>query len=263
MTPGAIQEYSDRIKQRLRGSSYRPVPHDPRGIDMYVPSEIRGDNVRADAPFTFCSALAWSPEMKEQRGAWESLAKTAHTSWAITYPDANAVHVDVGDVARGAVFPLIASQMYAKYRRSIRGNLCLVDLDVLAYRPADMFAVDFEVGLTDCDDLWPGQPFNAGVQFYKDTPGAQKFCDTVAEITWAIPGNMDPWYSYQLATRVAYDMLKHEVNFVIFPHDRYNFTPTDGFVETDAYFVHSRGDRKNMQFDYYKRLVERTQEGAK
>jgi len=260
MDNGAILDYSGRIREKLRGSAYRPVPKIPGGIDMYqpIPAPAPGPDFDPAAPFTACYVLAWSKEMEAERKAWENLIATAQTSIKLTYPGANVLTSDLGSISQGVAFPIVVAQVYAVFRRSVRGNLMFLDADVLAYNRTDPFALDFDVGLTDCEDLWPMQPFNAGVQFVKDTPGAQLFCDTAAELAAACPGNMQPWYAYQLAMRIAYDMLKDRVKFVVFPYDRFNFTPESDFEETDAYFVHSRGQRKALQFEYFRRLKARS-----
>jgi len=262
MKAGAIKDYSDRVKRLLWDAHYRPVSYDPKGIDPYTPAKLEGE-YNADAPFTVATVQAWSPELEREPEAWKSLFATAKHSWALTYPTANHVHIEAGTIPSGKVFPIVAAQTYAKLRRSVRGNLIIADLDVIAYHPTNPFEMEFDVGLTDCDDLWPSQPFNAGVLFLRDTPAAQDFCDTCAQITTAIPGNIDPWYMYQIAMRIAYDMLRETTEFMVFPHAEYNFTPEDVFEETDAFFVHSRGQRKNLQYEYYKRLLARHQpEGA-
>lgn len=258
MQNGAILEYSDRVTRLLADASYRPVPVTPGGADMYRPmTQSPGAEFNPDAPFTVCYLVGWSPELQEQRKAWEQLATASQHSVRLTYPEANVVTLDIGNVTKGESFPLLAAQYYALLRRSIRGNIVFLDTDVLAYNRFDMFALDFDVGLTDCDDLWPMQPFNAGVMFSKDTPGAQRYWDTAAEVAWALPSNFAPWYAYQIGLRTAYDMHKGETEFVIFPHEQFNFTPERDLEQTDAFFVHSRGMRKNLQFDYIRKLIAR------
>lgn len=254
---GAIERYTKRVTDLLRGTSYRPVPTAIGGTDCY--GTLAGAPTPGpDVPFVACNIISWGADMDKEKEAWDQMIKNHKISLAITHPTASIISMQgPPDVGRG--FPLIMAQNYAKLRRSIRGNLAFFDVDIVAYNPCDPFDEDFDIGLTDCDDLWPMQPFNAGVQFVKDTPGAQKYLDMVMEMTFAIPGNMDPWYCQQISMGTVYHMLKNEVKFAIFPHEKYNFTPAGlSFEETDAYFVHARGPRKNLHYEYTKRLVERS-----
>jgi hypothetical protein len=98
-------------------------------------------------------------------------------------------------------------------------------------------------------------PFNAGVQFYKDTPGAQKYLDTVMEIAHDIPQGVAPWFVNQMAMRLAYEMLRGEIKVKIFPHALYNFVP-DIVQPTEAYFVHLKGQRKSMVREYLRPVLE-------
>lgn len=185
--------------------------------------------------------------------AWRMLVQGFRLALATLYP--NCVVATVGFDADKSLVPMIGTQAYAKMRRSFRGDMIFLDPDVIAYRPCDPFEADFDVGLTDSRETWPIMPFNAGVQFYKDTPGAQKYLDTVMEIAHDIPQGVAPWFSNQMAMRLAYEMLRGEVKFKIFPHELYNFVP-DIVQPTDAYFVHLKGARKSMVREYLVPVLE-------
>ena len=256
MSPGAIAAYTERVRTLLRDSSYRPVPAEAGGDNPYVlfPTQQSGPGIS----FVVAYLFAMTPEMEAEKEAWLQMVRNFNLSFGLTHPTCAIAALKAPAVKDGRHFPLAMAKTYAQVRRSMRGNLLFADVDIVAYNPCDPFENDFDVGLTDCDDLWQQQPFNAGIQFYKDTPAAQKYLDTVMEIAWCIPGNSDPWYAQQIAMGIAYHMLKDEVNFKVFPHERYNFTPEGlRYERTDAYFVHARGPRKNLHFEYTKALVER------
>jgi hypothetical protein len=185
--------------------------------------------------------------------AWGLLVQGFRLALATLYSDCRVATVAF-DVGKGFV-PMVGTQAFAKMRRSFRGNMVFLDPDVIAYRRCDPFDGDFDVGLTDSRETWPIMPFNAGVQFYKDTPGAQKYLDTVMEIAHDIPQGVEPWFSNQMAMRLAYEMLRGEIKFKIFPHALYNYVP-EVFAPTDAYFVHLKGQRKSMVREYLKPVLE-------
>jgi hypothetical protein len=185
--------------------------------------------------------------------AWGLLVQGFRLALATLYPDCRVATIDL-DVDKDFV-PMVGTQVLAKLRRSFRGNMAFLDPDVIAYRRCDPFDADFDVGLTDSRETWPIMPFNAGVQFYKDTPGAQKYLDTVMEIAHDIPQGVYPWFTNQMAMRLAYEMLRGEVKFKIFPHALYNFVP-DIVQPTDAYFVHLKGQRKSMVREYLRPVLE-------
>lgn len=146
-------------------------------------------------------------------------------------------------------------QTYAKMRRSIRGNITFLDTDVIANRYCDPYTEDFDVGLTDSAITYPLMPFNAGVLFTKDTPGAQLFMDAVMEYANQQP-DAPYWYLNQIAMYTAYLNLKDRVKFKIFPNALYNHTP-DEAGPTDAYFVHLKGQRKHLVLPYLRESMAR------
>lgn len=257
MSDGAIKAYSDRIAEMLVKQEFKPVPEDALGLQPYERLDVQGNDL--SFPFTTCYVFGWAPEIEKERKAWEQMVHNFKASLAYTYPTSKVCNIDL-TLDNPRQFPLFMAQAYAKFRRSLRGNLLMADVDIVAYNPADPFSEDFDVGLTDCEDLWPMMPFNAGVQFYKDTPGAQKYLDLVMQLACAMPSNTDHWYMQQLAMSQAFHMLKDEVKFLIFPYEEYNFTPLSNmYEETDAYFVHARGQRKNLHVEYVKQLAKRSE----
>jgi len=146
-------------------------------------------------------------------------------------------------------------QSYSKMRRSVRGNITFLDTDIVANRYCDPYTEDFDVGLTDSTITYPLMPFNAGVMFTKDTPGAQLYIDAVMEYANQQP-DAPYWYLNQIAMYTAYLNLKDRVKFKIFPNALYNYTP-DADAPTDAYFVHLKGNRKHLVLPYLRRSMER------
>jgi len=249
MTPSELDDYDLAAKTRLTSTQKLP---DGEHLKPYTKLELEVPEV---APYTFVSLFVWTPKVEQQRLGWEKLIQGHKLAANITHPKAAVMQSTFKLDDDFNLVPGLASQYYAKMRRSVAGNIVFTDVDVVAYRPCDPFQHDFDVGLTDCADQWPSMPFNAGVMFARDTPKAQEFYDTAMEATMQFPANMNPWYAYQVGLRTAYDMLKHRVNFRTFPHALFNYVP-EIVAPTDAYFVHLKGQRKNMMREYIVPVLE-------
>jgi len=194
-------------------------------------------------PITFCYVFVeyGHPEAAVWLQYWK--AAISHT-----YPD--CAWATLPYQTPQSSFVAARCQAYAKMRQLVRGNLVFLDVDCLAYSRCDPFVDDFDIGLTTSEKTWPLMPFNGGVIFSKDTPGAQAFFDRVKEGSNNIAEGMQDWWLDQLSMRLAYDQMKDDkVKFKIFPHEMYNFVP-DGPQATDAYFVHCKGDRKYLLRQY-------------
>lgn len=247
-------EYSNRIAEILRESRHKPVGPQLGALAPYEPLAV---DTPAGASFLAYFLVGWTPKMRLEEDAWKAMIANFQASLQLMHPSVALASTQI-ELEDGRYFPLYMSQAYAKMRRSVRGNIAFMDFDIVAYNRCDPFEDDFDVGLTDCEDLWPMQPFNAGVQFYRDTPAAQEYLDLVMEMTCCIPGNMDPWYCQQISMGTAYHMLKDRVKFKIFDHTEWNYTPPGSmYVPTDAYFVHARGQRKNLHQVYIAELIKR------
>lgn len=250
MTPDQLAEYTAKTRELLKDASYKRVG--TGGVDPYSPVKVEG--TPAGKPWTFVWLFSWTPEAEKQRSAWEALIQGFHLAIKSVYPDIPIVNVPF-TVASSRAISVGFAQMYAKVRRSIPGNLIFIEPDVVCNKRCDPFEADFDVGLPDCKDQWPMMPFNPGVMFVKDTPGAQRFLDTAMEYCCYFPQNADPWYLYQLALSHAYLALKDEVKITVFPHELYNYAPAV-VAPTDAYFVHLKGHRKSMQKDFVLPVVD-------
>ena len=246
MLPADIERHSAEVRELLKDASYKRIDGTKGGYDPY--SSTDSPAPPPIGPFTFMWGFSWTPQIEPQRQGWKSLIQGFKLALAATYPQYGVANVEV-KTDNGRLFPLALAQIYAKMRRTIRGPVVYVEVDVVANRPCNPFEVEFDVGLTDCEDRWPMMPFNAGVMFANDTPGAQRFFDAAMEYACNIPQNFDPWYAYQFGLSHAYLALKDEVNIKIFPHEAYNYTPKV-YAPTDAYFVHLKGGRKTLQRDY-------------
>ena len=240
MRPEEIDAYTVKIDQALRQPSRRLEKAE---IEPYTPG-----NAGVERPITFGYVFVDFGDP-----GWKLLVQGFRLAVATLYPECQVA--TVGFTTEYDKVPMIGTQAYAKMRRTFRGNMVFLDPDVICYRRCDPFEADFDVGLTDSREKWPFMPFNAGVQFYRDTPGAQKYLDAVMEITNDIPQGVAPWFVNQMAMRLAYEMLRGEVKFKIFPHARYNYAP-DVVAPTDAYFVHLKGTRKRMVKDYLVPVLE-------
>lgn len=241
MTPEEIGAYTAEVDQRLRSTARRLEVSE---LEPYTASSASGPQTDLTFGYVFVDF---------GDSGWQFLVQGFRLAIGTLYPTAAVATVNF-QTDRQYV-PMIGTQAYAKLRRTFRGNMIFLDPDVICYRRCDPFDADFDVGLTDSKETWPIMPFNAGVQFYKDTPGAQKYLDTVMEIAHDIPQGIAPWYTNQQAMRLAYEMLKGEVKFKIFPHQLYNFSP-DLVAPTDAYFVHLKGERKKMVREYLVPVLE-------
>ena len=204
--------------------------------------------------FTFMSAFLWSPEADKQKQAWQQLIAGMRMAAEAVYPGSKFAWFE-GRVDSAARVPQALSKLYARARRELRGNLVIIEADVVCNKPCDPFEGDFDIGMCDAKDKWAMMPFNPGTMFLKDTPGAQLFMDRASEYACHVPGNFPAWYAFQLAVGYAYMALKDEVKFKVFPNAEYNHNP-DIYAPTDAYFVHLKGNRKQMQRDYVMPVVE-------
>ena len=250
MTPADLDRYTAETREKLK-STVR-VDDARSSLRPYEPGTARGD--AKSGPFTFASAVMWSPEINAQKQGWDHLILGCKLAMKELYPECPLAWSEFNIQSSQHVSQIIA-QYYAKTRRTLRGNIVYIEADVVCNKVCDPFEADFDIGLPDSKDMWAMMPFNPGVMFVKDTPGAQRFLDTTMEYALHIPGNFPAWYAYQLALAAAYALLKDEVNIKIFPHAEYNWSP-DVYAPTDAYFVHLKGDRKKMQRDYIVPIVE-------
>lgn len=258
MSPQDIEQHSADTHELLKDASHKKInpsmgfdPYSIDGNERIIPPE--------DSPFTFAWAFAWTKAIEPNKAAWEQLIQGFKLALGLTYPKARIAHAPLG-VEEGRLVPFALGQMYAKFRRLIAGPMIYIEADVVCNRPCNPFeGLSFDIGLTDCGDMWPMMPFNPGVMFANDTPGAQLFLDTAMEYACNFPQNSDPWYLYQLGLSHAYLALKDQVKVQIFPHDEYNHSPDNG-EPSDAYFVHLKGDRKRFQRDYVVPLLEATEQ---
>lgn len=241
MSPAEIDAYTAQVDQQLRSPPRRLETSE---LEPYTPG-----NAAEQRPLTFGYVFV---DFGDE--GWKILVQGFRLAIATLYPEAAVATVNFVVEHRDLV-PVVGTQAYAKLRRTFRGDLILIDPDVICRRRCDPFGLDFDVGLTDSKEKWPFMPFNSGVQFYKDTTGAQKYLDTVMEIASHIPQGIAPWYANQQAMRLAYEMLRGEVRFKIFPHEQFNYSP-DVVAPTDAYFVHLKGTRKKMIRDYLVPVLE-------
>jgi len=254
MLPEYIKQHTAEVAELLKDASYKRLMPQV-GFDPYVADDKRIPLVPG-APFTFAWAFAWTKPLEDNRAAWEQLIQGFKLALGVTHPTARVAHAPL-TVEGPRIFPLAAAQMYAKFRRTIEGPIIFIEVDVVCNRPCNPFeGLDFDIGLTDCEGQWPMMPFNPGVMFANDTPGAQRFLDTAMEYACNFPQNGDPWYLYQMGLSHAYLALKDQVKIQIFPHEMYNYAP-DQPEPTDAYFVHLKGDRKRFQRDFVVPLLDK------
>jgi hypothetical protein len=251
MSPDDLDRYTADIGELLKDASYKKIPVSEGSLTPYQPFEVKGE---AMGPMTFIWAWAWTPQAEKQRQAWESLHMGFKMALGVIYPDCPLINLSF-NVPDSRMAPLGLFQMYAKARRSVRGPIVFIEPDVVCNKRCEPFDAFFDIGLPDCADHWPMMPFNPGVMFVRDTPGAQRFLDAVMEYACYFPQNSDPWYLGQLALSHAYLVLKDQIKITVFPHEEYNYSPTV-YAPTDAYFVHLKGDRKKMQRDYVLPITE-------
>lgn len=250
MTPAEIDRYTAETREQLKDAS----PHRISGQrDILHPYEA-GPTPATTGPFTFASAFMWSPEANAQKQAWTHLITGMKLAMSEIYPDCPVAWAEF-NIQSAQHVSLVLAQYYAKSRRTLRGNVVFIEADVVCIKRCDPFEADFDIGIPDAKDKWAMMPFNPGVMFVKDTPGAQRFLDTAMEYASHIPGNFPAWYAYQLALGYTYIVLKNEINIKVFPHAEYNWSP-DVYAPTDAYFVHLKGPRKVMQRDYIVPIIE-------
>ena len=161
-------------------------------------------------------------------------------SIAAVYPGAKVVNCAVPcgfEVAMAA-----RAQCYADLRKKVRGNLILCDTDIEARKPFEGWDGLWEIGLTESQEKTPLMPFNGGMIFCKDSPGAQHFLD---EVRWA--SNIVPqgfqylWYIDQLA--LGYVAKGNPAVKVFGPE--YNYVPRFNGDKPDVYFMHYKGQRKS------------------
>jgi len=240
-----IDQYTKLIESRIQNPKYNELNNS--GLKPYDQVNYISTG-SSEAPMTFCfSYVNYGKEDSNQA------LKYFKASIATTYPNCAWAEIPF-KCDFDALIP-VRTQAYAKMRRSIRGNIVFIDPDVIAYKRVNPFEVDFDVGLTDSFKTWPMMPFNGGIQFMKDTPGAQRWIDLVMEIACNTCEGIPGWWTDQLAMRLAYEMLKNEIKIKIFPHELFNFTP-EGVQATDAYFVHLKGDRKQYMRQYLATVLE-------
>ena len=252
MTPADIDRHTAETRELLKDASYKPVNPKMGGLNPYQAQDIPGAVQGGD--MTFAWAFAWSPEAEKQRVAWDYLIQGFNLCLGEIYPECKVV-ASTFQIESPQQVSLILAQYYAKMRRSLRGNVTFIEVDVVCNKKCNPFEADFDIGLPDCKDRWAMMPFNPGVMFARDTPGAQRFLDTAMEYACDMPGNFPVWYAYQLALGQTWHALKDEVNIKIFPNEEYNWSP-DVYAPSDAYFIHLKGARKAMQRDYVVPLVE-------
>lgn len=237
-----VEEYTQQFEARQRVA----LPRIEVMGDPYTPSSYEEPNPRPHMTFTHTFVDFGDP-------VWKRLMQTHKLLISAAYPGAAVVNIPF-ECSKEEFMPA-RWQMIAKTRRSVRGNLVVLDPDVLCGKPCDPFEEDFDIGLTDSAFKWPLMPFNAGVMFAKDTPAAQEFMDTAMNMANDIPEQIDRWFIDQLAIYGAYKYLKGRCKFKIFPHERYNYAPAK--VEpTEAHFIHLKGPRKRMADDYARMLMD-------
>lgn len=271
MSPDAIDQYTKDVTELLNSDAKQRV--DPAwNIMPYDPIDIVYEDDKTPQPFTIVAAWVWTEFARLQREPWEAMQKGFMLAANMAYPEAKVVRLDLPDMiakrpghddGSWRIIPQMFLQAFAKARRSVRGPMACLDMDVVCNRPCNPFESEFDVGLTTSKEMWPMMPFNGGVHFYHDTPGAQLYLDMVMELTCSWPANSDPWYSSQLAQMQAYLHLRDRVKFKFFPHDLYNYTP-EVYHPTDAYFVHLKGlHRKGLHRDYVLALLEKHEAAPK
>ena len=252
MTPADIDRHTAEVRELLKGTGHKPVALRPGRTNPYEASKIEG--VKQTGGMTFAWAFGWSKEAEAQRPAWEHLIRGFQVCLGEVYPECQVAN-SIFKIEKSADVALMIAQYYAQMRRSLRGNLVYIEVDVVCNKRCDPFEADFDIGIPDAPDSWAMMPFNPGVVFSRDTPGAQKFFDTAMEFACDIPGNFPQWYVYQLALAHTWHVLKDVVNIKIFPNEVYNYSP-DVYAPSDAYFIHLKGPRKAMQRDYVVPIIE-------
>lgn len=156
------------------------------------------------------------------------------------YPRAEVINCAVPCAKEIAM--AVRAHAYAKLRKDVRGNLLLLDTDIEALKPVDVWDEDFDIGLTKTGEATPLMPFNGGVIFAKDTHKAQGFLNEVARCTNVVPKGFNfLWYIDQLA--LGY-VAKGDSRVRVFPEE-YNYIPRFSGDKPDVYFLHYKGPRKS------------------
>lgn len=241
-----VSEYTERFEARQR----EPLPRIEVEGEPYTPSEYRNPDPLPRMTFTHTYA-----DFGDQ--TWNRLLSGHKLLINNTYPDCPIVNIPFSCVKEE--FMPARWQILAKTRRTVRGNLVVLDPDVMCASPCDPFEEDFDVGLTDSAFTWPIMPFNAGVFFARDTAAAQEFFDTAMVMSNDIPTQIDRWFIDQLAIYGAYKYLQGRCKFKIFPHAQYNYAPAKDVLDVDsAHFIHLKGPRKRMADQYIRAILDKS-----
>ena len=136
------------------------------------------------------------------------------------------------------------TQAYAQLRRSMVGDLILLDTDIIAGKPVDVFETDgWDIGVTRTLEETPLMRYNGGVIFLRDSDVARSFMADVQYHATVVPEDFGPsmWYVDQLAlTYVA----KGNPRVKAFTGE-YNYVPkTPRDTPEIAYFLHYKGKKR-------------------
>lgn len=258
MTPEQLLSYDADVAARIACGYAQPLPKELRILRPYEAEQV----IEREGPMTFGWYFGAAEDMSEadlQR--WAAVESLFGRSLQTVYPDCSIARMHFPVKERNHAF-FLSVQSLAKMRRSVRGNLVVLDTDIIAWNRCDPFCIPFDVGVTAGAAGWPLMPFNMGVLFLRDTEGAQLFCDRIMEFSCDVPVNWDPLYISQNAARAVYQALKPTVDIKIFPNE-YNYTPNSVDEDPEAYFLHFKGNRKHFMPTYFERLMERTNGAAK
>lgn len=156
------------------------------------------------------------------------------------YPDARVVNCAIPCPEQHMM--AARTKSYSMLRQQVRGDLILLDTDVIARKPVE-FDGEWSIGLTRTREETPLMRYNGGVILVRDTADAQQFLDQVQYHATVLPADFGEfvWYIDQLAiTYVA----KGNPCVREFGGE-YNYIPKnrDERIES-AYFVHYKGKRK-------------------
>lgn len=134
------------------------------------------------------------------------------------------------------------------------GDTLIVDTDVIAKKPIDLWSRDFDVVLTRREagklvndagiDMAPDMPFNTGVMLCRNP----KFWTDCWEWLAKQADPLHHWYGDQyavsaIANRDTYDVLQ-------VPCSRYNWSPNSREDISDAYFWHYKGAVRKKWIHY-------------
>ena len=151
-------------------------------------------------------------------------------------------------------------QAYAEARRDIRGNLVFLDTDIVACNPLPNIWVEpFDIGITkgSYDSPYNLQPFNGGMIFAQDTPGAQYFFDYIHNVCLNTMEGVytNGWFVDQLAMGKAWDTQQDKVHFKVL-NSKYNYFPDHTNDEgDDPFFMHFKGERKYFMHEYVNKVL--------